>query len=157
MKNIRSIACIVIVLASLTIRSYGKPVNGDFTSIINSYIKSYVNNDAKLMKTILADDATLKLSRGESLLVQQKDILIEFMQSSGKMVQNCQANYEVLSRSGALVIARVDLDYTNATQHIYLILEKNADKEWKITQVCKMIDDKEFVPTSKDLTSNWPK
>jgi len=49
----------------------------------------------------------------------------------------------VLAKSDALVIARVDFNYENTIQHNFLILEKNIDKEWKITQVCKVFDDKE--------------
>lgn len=106
------------------------------------------------MNKILADGAALKLSRGEDLIVQPKESLVEFMDDAGKAVQNCQAKYEVLANGGAMVIARVDFDYENATQHNYLILEKNSGKEWKITQICKIINDREFIPGSKELTSN---
>jgi Putative lumazine-binding len=144
----------IVLLSGLSIKSFGSTTNGDFIKVINSYIDSYINNNSKLMNKILAEGATLKLSRGETLMIQPKESLVDFMNSSGKMVQNCEAKYDVLSKSGALVIARVDFDYANAIQHVYLILERNADEGWKITQVCKMIDDKEFIPTSKDLTSN---
>ena len=130
------------------------PLNDGCVKVIKSYIDSYMNNDHRLMNKILADGATLKLSRGETLLIQPKKSIVDFMHESGKMTQDCDAKYEVLSNSTALVVARVDFDYKNATQHTYLIIEKDADKEWKITQVCKIINDKEELPASNQLTKN---
>jgi hypothetical protein len=154
MKNIKSMVCIIVILSTLTVKTFGGAPSEDYIKIIDNYIDSYVNNNPKLMKKILDDGATLKLSRGETLLIQSKESLVGFMHESGKMTQNCDAKYEVLANSGAMVIARVDFDYANATQHIYLILEKNIEKDWKITQICKMISDKEYESAPKVLTSN---
>jgi len=33
-------------------------------------------------------------------------------------------------------------------------LEKNIDKEWKITQVCKVFDDKEVTEPQKAIAKN---
>jgi hypothetical protein len=154
MKTMRTLVCLMVVLATLSVKTYGHTYTGDYTNTINAYIASYMNNDSKQMSKILADGACLKLSRGESLIVQPKQVLVSFMHESGKIVQNCGAKYVVIAKSGALVIACVCFDYANATQRIYLTLERNADKDWKITQVCKMIEDKEVIQESKDLASN---
>jgi hypothetical protein len=154
MKNIKSVVCIIVILSTLTVKSFGSSSIDDSVKIIKSYIDSYTNNNAKLMKKILADGATLKLSRGEALLVQSKENIVDFMRASGKMTQECDTKYEVLSNGTALVVARVDFEYQNAVQHIYLIIEKNPEREWKITQICKIINDKEYSPDTNVLTKN---
>jgi|ERR1700744_2661263 len=155
MKTLKTLVCLMVLLATLSVKTYGHPSTGDYTNTINAYISSYINNDSRQMSKILADGACLKLSRGESLIVQPKQVLVSFMHESGKMVQNCESKYEVIAKSGALVIACVCFDYANATQRIYLTLERDTDKDWKITQVCKMIEDKEVIQQeSKGLASN---
>lgn len=89
----------------------------------------------------MSDNSVLKLPRGEKVLVQEKDDLVSMMKKDAGTQQNCQSNYEVLAKSDAMVIARVDFNYENCTQHDYLIIEKNDRHDWKITQVCKMFED----------------
>jgi hypothetical protein len=72
------------------------------------------------------------------------------MKKEAGVQQNCSANYEVLAKSDALVIARVDFGYQDCIQHNYLIVEKNAGHDWKITQVCKIFDDIQ-VPDGKGV------
>jgi hypothetical protein len=76
------------------------------------------------------------------------------MQQIANFTKNCEAKYEVLAKSDALVIARVDFNYENTIQHNYLTLEKNIDKEWKITQVCKVFDDKDAPEPQKVIAKN---
>ena len=87
------------------------------------------------------EHATLKIPRGEKVLIQEKDDLVSSMKKEAGTQQNCTSDYEVLAKSDALVIARVDFNYENCIQHHYLIIEKNTSQDWKITQVCKMFDD----------------
>jgi hypothetical protein len=75
------------------------------------------------------------------------------MKNTAGTQQNCQSNYEVLANSDALVIARVDFTYHDNIQHNYLIVEKNDNQEWKITQVCKMFDDIETPDNKEPVTA----
>ena len=73
--------------------------------------------------------------------MQSKSNLVDQMKNDKGIKQNCDSKYEVLAKSDAMVIARIDFKYDNCTQHDFLIIEKNDDREWKITQVCKMFED----------------
>ena len=70
------------------------------------------------------------------------------MKKEGALKQNCEADYEVIAKSSALVMVRVDFNYDNCVQQNFLTLEKNADKQWKITQVCKIFNDKDSENTA---------
>ncbi|HEY4322938.1 MAG TPA: hypothetical protein VGN20_03100 [Mucilaginibacter sp.] len=154
MKNTKFMVCIIVLLSTLTMKAIAGPPSAASITVIKNYISSYMHDDFKLMKKILADDAKLKLSRGETLLVQSRQSIVDFMRECGKINLDCDSKYEVLSNSTAMVMARVDFDFPNATQHTYLVIEENPDKEWKITEICKVIEDKEELPASNNLTKN---
>ncbi|GGB09076.1 hypothetical protein GCM10011500_26080 [Mucilaginibacter rubeus] len=121
---------------------YGRPAaETGYASVIRDFIDSHMTSNFKKLKSIMSDNSVLKLPRGEKVLVQEKDDLVSMMKKDAGTQQNCQSNYEVLAKSDAMVIARVDFNYENCTQHDYLIIEKNDRHDWKITQVCKMFED----------------
>jgi len=121
---------------------YGRPViETGYTTVIRDFIDSHMTSNFKKLKSIMSDNSVLKIPRGEKVLVQEKDDLVSMMKKDAGTQQNCQSNYEVLAKSDAMVIARVDFNYENCTQHDYLIIEKNDKQDWKITQVCKLFED----------------
>jgi hypothetical protein len=121
---------------------YGRPVTETgYTTVIRDFIDSHMTSNFKKLKSIMSDNSVLKIPRGEKVLVQEKDDLVSMMKKDAGTQQNCQSNYEVLAKSDAMVIARVDFNYENCTQHDYLIIEKNDKQDWKITQVCKLFED----------------
>ena len=113
----------------------------DYKTVISSYITSYINTDYKLLDKIMADDACVKIPRAETVLNHSRAKLIEQMKNNAGTQQNCDFKYSVLDKSDAMVIARVDFKYTEFIQHNYLVLEKDQNKNWKITQVCKFFED----------------
>lgn len=140
MKNKFLLVCIIGLLSASTM--YGRPATETgYTSVIRDFIDSHMTTNFKKMKSIMSDNSVLKIPRGEKVLVQEKDDLVSMMKKDAGTQQNCQSNYEVLAKSDAMVIARVDFNYENCTQHDYLIIEKNDKEDWKITQVCKMFED----------------
>jgi hypothetical protein len=121
---------------------YGRPViETGYTTVIRDFIDSHMTSNFKKLKSIMSDNSVLKIPRGEKVLVQEKEDLVSMMKKDAGTQQNCQSNYEVLAKSDAMVIARVDFNYENCTQHDYLIIEKNDKQDWKITQVCKLFED----------------
>ncbi|SEN75959.1 Putative lumazine-binding [Mucilaginibacter gossypiicola] len=140
MKNKFLLACIVGLLSASTI--YARPATEtEYTSVIRDFIDSHMTSNFKKLKSIMSDNSVLKIPRGEKVLVQEKDDLVSMMKKDAGTTQNCASSYEVLAKSDAMVIARVDFNYENCSQHDYLIIEKNDKQDWKITQVCKMFED----------------
>lgn len=140
MKNKFLLACIVGLLSASTM--YGRPVTEmGYTTVIRDFIDSHMTSNFKKLKSIMSDNSVLKIPRGEKVLGQEKDDLVSMMKKDAGTQQNCQSSYEVLAKSDAMVIARVDFNYENCSQHDYLIIEKNDKQDWKITQVCKMFED----------------
>ena len=145
---------IIGLLLAFNSASYANDGPGGYDKTISDFIASHMNNDCKKFDEVMADGATLKIPRGETVLVQTRQKLFEHMKSLGKANQNCEAGYQVLAKSNAIVIARVDFNYENTIQHNFITLEKNEEKEWKITQVYKMFEDKDASERPKVLARN---
>jgi len=145
---------IIGLLLAFTGKTYAGTGQDDYNQTIRDFIDSHMNSNYKKLDAVMGEDATFKIPRGEVVLIQPKAKLVKQMQQIANVMQNCEAKYEVLAKSDALVIARVDFNYENTIQHNFLILEKNIDKEWKITQVCKVFDDKEAAEPQKVIAKN---
>jgi hypothetical protein len=154
-SKILAVCMVCISLAAASAHSSTNKNSSTYDKVILDFIDSHENSDYKKLDKVLNDDACLKLPRGEKVLVQSKESLVGEMKKDQGTQQNCESKYEVLAKSNAMVIARIDFKYSNCTQHDYLILEKNDDKDWKITQVCKMIEDvKDQDATGNETASN---
>jgi hypothetical protein len=112
-----------------------------YSDVISTYIEGYMTGNYKKMDLVLSDDASIKIPRAETLLIHSRASLLEQMKKTGSNNQNCESKMEVLDKSEAMIVAKVDFKYNEFTQHNYLVLEKNEQKEWKITQVCKFFED----------------
>jgi hypothetical protein len=143
MKNKLLVACMIVILSATTNLkvSAGESKPG-YETVINDYIDSYMRSDYKKLKHILSDDATVKIPRAEKVIVQNKNSLVENMRADQGTIQQCSNKYQVISSSSALVIARVDFLYTNFDQQNFIVLEKDDNQEWKITEICKIFQDK---------------
>jgi len=135
-------ACLVGILAAFSISAYSGPITGDYDKVVKAYIESHMNGDYKLMKKIMNDNAAFNIPRADKVVVQSKPDIVGAMKEVGEAKQDCQASYEVVAKSNALVMVRVDFAYTNCTQQNFLVLEKDENKQWKIAQVYKIFNDK---------------
>ncbi|RYY35094.1 MAG: hypothetical protein EOP46_11215 [Sphingobacteriaceae bacterium] len=125
-----------------------------YNSLIRDYIDSHMNGDSKTLNRILDENASYKIPRGEKVMLQGRNKLIEQMRKESGVQQNCKSDYQILAASDALVIAKVDFTYGECLQSNYVTLEKSADKTWKITQVCKFFGDvKSGVATTDPLAA----
>ena len=135
---------VCLVCISMATNLFGKtdPKNAAaYNAVINDYVNCHMNSDAKKLNRILHDDANFKIPRGENLIIQDKSNLVSQMKKAAGTQQNCTSTYQLLAESDALVIAKVDFTYGASTQSNYLVIEKGADKTWKITQVCKFFNE----------------
>jgi len=139
MKNKLLVACMIMVLLATTNRGYCVNYTAPgYEAVIGDYIESYMRSDFKKLDHILSDEACVKIPRAEKVIVQDRASLIESMRNDKGTTQQCTNKYEIITSTDALVIARVDFQYQEFKQQNYIILEKNDNKEWKITQVCKV-------------------
>lgn len=145
MRNKFLMACIILGLSATVNTTYAAdgttPIAPSYKDVINSYVDSYVNGNAKKLDKVLSDEANVKIPRFDAVLIHSKASLLAQMKASGATHQNCESKIEVLDKSDAIIIAKVDFKYNEFTQHNYLTLEKNENKEWKITQVCRFFED----------------
>jgi hypothetical protein len=147
-------ACIILILSATALQANsGQKVAPGYDKVIKDFIESHMKSNHSKLENVLNDEANIKIPRGETVLVQNKSDIVAQMQQSEGVQQNCESTYEVLAKSDAIVIARVDFKYANCIQHNYLILEKNQDKEWKITEDCKIFDDIKAVDTGSPVTA----
>jgi len=132
--------CMVIALLATTSSSFSATHTGPkppaFETVIDTYINSVMNSDFKKLDKILSDDARVKMPRAEKVITQYKTDLLSAMKADATK-QDCTSEYEVVAKSDAMIIARVDFQYTNFKQQNFLTIEKDENNEWKITQVCK--------------------
>ena len=145
-----------LLTATTTVYGYSTPKSGtDFNKVIQGFIESHLYTDYQKLDTVLNDNAFYSIPRQEEVILQDKPHLVCQMKENRGALQNCESKYEVLSKSDAMVIARIDFTYPGFTQHNYVIVEKNRDKEWKITQVVKMAeDDAEPQPGTRVIANN---
>ncbi|WP_139113043.1 nuclear transport factor 2 family protein [Mucilaginibacter sp. PPCGB 2223] len=140
MKKKLLMVCMAIGLVASTGSSFSAAHNGPktpaFETVIDDYISSYMNSDFKKLDKVLSDDARIKMPRAEKIIVQYKNDLVSAMKADATK-QECTSEYEVVAKSNALILARVDFQYANFKQQNFLTIEKNENNEWKITQVCK--------------------
>jgi hypothetical protein len=142
MKLKAFLACIVLILsAAVSQANPGKKVARGYENVIKDFMDSEMKSNHKELRSVLSDEVNIKIPRGDTVLNENKTNTVEMMRESEGAVQNCECAYEVLGKSDGLVIARVDFKYGNCIQHNYITLEKNQDKEWQITQDCKIFDD----------------
>lgn len=142
MKRQLLMVCLFLGLTTAATKSNAADKDpADFRTVISSYITSYVNADYKMLDKILADNASVKIPRAETVLNHSREDVIAQMRKDAGTHQNCEYKYQVLNKSDAMVMAEVDFTYAGFVQHNYLVLEKNDNKEWKITQVCKFFID----------------
>ncbi len=147
-------ACIIFILsATVSQANSGKKDAPGYDKVIKDFIESHMKSNHAKLESVLNDEANIKIPRGEAVLVQNKSDIVAQMQQSEGVQQNCESGYEVLAKSDAIVIARVDFKYANCIQHNYIILEKNQDKEWKITEDCKIFDDIKPAETGTGVTA----
>jgi hypothetical protein len=147
-------ACLIGILATFSISAYAGPKTENYDKVIKAYIESHMNGNYKILRNIMDDNATFKIPREEKVIVQSKPDVVANMKEMGGIKQSCKATYEVIAKSSALVMVRVDFCYENCMQQNFVVLEKTDDSQWKIAQVYKIFNDKEPGVTNEKVIAN---
>lgn len=154
MKRRVFLACMILVLSAAVSNASPKDKSGPgYDSVIKDFIESHMRSNHRKLEMVMDNDANIKISRGESVIVQNRSNVVDELNNNEGTVQNCEPEYEVLGKSDAIIIARVDFKYENCVQHNYITLEKNENKQWKITQDCKIFDDIKTAETGGAVTA----
>lgn len=138
MKQTFLLFCLLAIAGLQTAGAQDK--SQTYAAVLTSFVDSHINSDFKKLNQILSDDATYKIPRQDQLIVQQKTALLEAMRQTKGVVQNCSSSSEILAKTDAFVIAKVNFKYPEFTQENYLTLEKDANSAWKISQVYKVFN-----------------
>jgi hypothetical protein len=145
---------LISLLATLSVKIYAKTVPDSFDQVVSDYIDCHMNYNYRKLDRIMNDDAAFKIPRAEKVIILTKSDMMGEMKTNKGVKQNCEASFLVVAKSSAMAMVRVDFNYENCTQQNYLVLEKNADKEWKITQIYKIFNDKEPGTAPKIIANN---
>jgi hypothetical protein len=144
-KNMKLKAIVMILLGIIiTSQAYAiekEQLTKSHQSVLDCFMKSYLNTDYKLLKQVLSQDATFTTNRAETILNHKANEVLDFMKKNNGAVQgHCTIDSTILCKTDVLVIARVDVHYElfEGDQQNFVIMEKNKAKEWKITKVYKM-------------------
>jgi capsular polysaccharide biosynthesis protein len=145
------ITCLVALLSATALRSFSTPVvPPNYEVVIQDYIESQITSNYKKLNNVLAANCTLDMSRGNSLIEQSKEDLVNFMKTNVITQQDCSSSYQVLAKSNALIIAVVDFKHQTEVQENFLTIEKTNNLEWKITRICKVFTTEKSGDTGKD-------
>lgn len=112
-----------------------KSVNAKASNVIEAFVNAHTHGDAALFNAILNGNAVIKLNRRDQIVTQTKSELVGFCKKSGPVDLNCTADYEVLSSSDCVVMARIDFKFPEFVQQNYVTIEKDKKGLWKITNI----------------------
>ena len=135
---------LVILLLGMIITNNifaGEKPTASHNSVLNHFMDSYINSNYKMLKAILSDDAVYTSNRDVRVIKHRGvDVLNQLKKNDGVKQRDCNISSTIISETDALVIARVDINYDlfDGNQRNIVVIEKNKNGEWKITQVYKM-------------------
>ncbi len=146
----------VILLLGITITNQANASNKPTAShrtVLDYFMESYLNTDHKMLREVLSKDAVVTSNRDVNVIKHNAaDVLGLMKKNAGARQQDCHITSTILSKTDALVIARVDVKYDlyNGDQQNFVVIEKDKAGEWRITQIYKMFVDKK---SSKEVIS----
>ncbi|RDC56817.1 hypothetical protein DU508_06325 [Pedobacter chinensis] len=135
---------LVILLLGMIITNHvvaAEKPTASHKSVINYFMDSYINSDYKKLKAVLSDDAVYTSNRDVRVIKHKgSDILNQLKKNDGVKQRDCNISSSIISETDALVIARVDISYDlfDGNQQNFVVIEKDKEGEWKITQVYKL-------------------
>ena len=135
---------LVILLLGITITNNvlaAEKPTASHKSVINYFMESYMNSDYKKLRAVLSEDAVFTSNRDVRVIKHKgSEVLAQMKKEEGVIQKDCNISSTIVTETDALVIARVDVNYElfDGAQQNFVVIEKNKDGEWKITQVYKV-------------------
>src|SRR5438105_1594076 len=100
MKRRVFLACMILVLSAAVTNAGPKDKSGPgYDSVIKDFIESHVRSNHRKLAKVMDNDANIKISRGETVIVQNLSNVVDELSNNEGTIQNCETEYEVLGKS----------------------------------------------------------
>jgi hypothetical protein len=136
MKSKIFMACLLGIL-SVTTKIYGSTpkTHPGLDNTIIKFMTGIATSDYKKLDEVLAENLFLKVPHLDKVMTYNKSTMLHDIKLRNGMQENFKTNYVVLEECDAFAIVQIDFNYGDSVMRNFIVLENNAEKEWKITQV----------------------
>lgn len=122
--------------------SASKPFKGAYKRsmeyAINSYIDGVCYGKADKYISLLAEDATFSMLRGNRIYNYTHNQEINSLKGAEPAVQNCEPSFKITQRDTKTATVEVNMKYQNFSRFNYVTL-KSESSGWKVTHVSSVI------------------
>lgn len=142
--KLKFLAILLLGMTIATVSPANEKPTSSYQKVVDDFMHSYLNNDHKKLKTLLSEDAEFSSNRDVRVIKHSATAIINEMKKNGGVhQQDCNVSAKIITATDAMVMAQVDVKYEtfDNRQKNYLILEKDKNGEWKITNVYKFFID----------------
>ena len=108
--------------------------NATKDEVIDTYLNAVVHGKLDGVSNAIDDDAKFYTKRGDLVNTLTKSQILEAMQASANIEQQCQCTKSVLQDDNEKKVMKVDMKYGDYTRTDVITAEP-AGKGWKITKV----------------------
>lgn len=138
MKTLKTLTiCVCLLLAALITKADDHALKAKAASpyfALNTYIGAVSTGKLADLDFAIDDNAKFSMLRGKSIMSFDKAEMMDFIKQTKGYEQNCAVKTTVVSSTGDVIIARVDLRYPTFTRSNYVTIT-NMGNIWKITDV----------------------
>ena len=104
--------------------------------VLNAFMKAQACNDVAILRKLIAKDAEISIPAKNNEIRISKTDYLNFIKESGRVEQECQASYQIITATANTVTARIDYDYPGFMIKNLVKAEKKTDS-WVVTELSK--------------------
>jgi len=152
--KLKFLAILLLGMIIATASPANEKPTSSYQKVVDDFMHSYLNNDHKTLKTLLSEDAVFSSNRDVRVVKHSATAIINEMKKNQSVrQQDCNISAKIITATDALVMAQVDVKYEtfNNRQKNYLVLEKDKNGDWKITNVYKFYIDSKDAAEEKNI------
>ena len=136
MKTLQNIALTILISLS----AYGfaqaateRPLKA-MDQVITAYIDCTTQGNLENVKYIFSDNFRHSMNRNGNLFIINKKEMIDFLQTTKNIKQNCETTYNIVESSPDCAIVKVSMKYANFTK-VDLVTICASEDGWAVSQV----------------------
>lgn len=152
--KLKFLAILLLGMTVATVSRANEKPTSSYQKVVDDFMQSYLSNDHKKLRTLLSEDAVFSSNRDVRVVKHSASAIIsEMKKNEGIHQQDCNISAKIITATDAMVMAQVDVKYEafDNRQKNYLVLEKDKNGEWKITNVYKFFIDSKDSAKGKDV------